>query len=285
VRARPTTTRGKFVLFVGLWAVLGYAVVSASMTKFHHYILPAVPAIAILCGWFLDELLSGEIPAATATTALVLFGLPMLAMVTWDLTQSIQAPQRLLWLFDYDYINNPRGRTWPEQLDYRFWILGFAIAAAIGTALVSWPKIRRYAAVGLCAVAIGFTYFALDRMLIQLSPHWSQKHLLQTYYKLKQPGDRIVAWQMYWRGETFYTENELFDPKLPREEKSVFCFERNVENLQEWLKKHQGVHTYFVIEKARVESLRSLMPYPQGKQTLKVVDDTNNKFVLAVATI
>ena len=285
VRARPTSPRGKFLLFVGLWAVLAYALVSASMTKFHHYILPAVPAIAIICGWFLEELLAGDIPAQTATVALALLGLPLLGMVTWDLTQSIQAPQRLLWLFDYDYINNPRGRTWPEQFDYRGWIIAFAALAAIATALVAWPKIRRYAAVGLCAIAIGFTYFGIDKMLIDLSPHWSQKHLLQTYYKLKQPGDRIVAWQMYWRGETFYTENELYDPKLPREEKSVFCFERNVENLQEWLKKHQGVHTYFVIEKARVESLRSLMPYPQGKQTLKVVDETNNKFVLAVATI
>src|SRR5262249_20540498 len=50
VRARPTTKRGRFLLFVGLWAILGYALVSVSMTKFHHYILPAVPAIAIACG-------------------------------------------------------------------------------------------------------------------------------------------------------------------------------------------------------------------------------------------
>ena len=41
-----------------IWFVAGYALVSLSMTKFHHYVLPAIPGLAIVIGCFLDELLA-----------------------------------------------------------------------------------------------------------------------------------------------------------------------------------------------------------------------------------
>jgi 4-amino-4-deoxy-L-arabinose transferase-like glycosyltransferase len=285
LRARPATTRGRFLLFVSLWALLGYALVTASMTKFHHYILPALPAIAILIGWFIDALLDGELSAAPTTAALCLLGLPLLALVTWDLTQTQRAAQRLLWLFDYDYINNARGRDWPTDLNYVPWIAGFAIAAAVATAILAWPRVRRWAAVALCACAIAFTFFAIDKFLIDLSPHWSQKHLLATYYKMKRPGDRLVAWQMYWRGETFYSSNEIYDPQLPREDKTVFLQERNLENLKEWMGRHPGTRTFFVVERNRVATLKSVLPSESAKQSLQLVDETNNKFVLALAQL
>ena len=44
------------------WARSGsssaYAVVSLSMTKFHHYVLPAIPGLAIVVGCFLDDLIA-----------------------------------------------------------------------------------------------------------------------------------------------------------------------------------------------------------------------------------
>jgi len=283
LRARPTSTRGKYLLYAGLWALLGYALVTISMTKFHHYILPAIPALAILIGWFLDALLAGEIAVAPTTAALACFGLPMMALAVWDLSQTPQSAQRLLWLFDYDYINNPRGRTWPEQLHYAPWIVTFGCLGATATVLCALPKTRKWALSALAVVAVGFTFFGLDKFLLELSPHWSQKHLLATYYKMRQPNERLVAWQMYWRGETFYSSNEIYDPKLPREEKTVFLQERNVENLQEWLRHHGGQRVFFVVERARMPTLQSLMVNPSAKQTLHIVDDTNNKFVLAVA--
>jgi len=207
----------------------------------------------------------------------------MMALAVWDLAQTPQSAQRLLWLFDYDYINNAHGRPWPDQLRYAPWIVSFGCLGAVATALCALPKTRRAAVVALGAVAVGFTFFALDKFLLELSPHWSQKHLLATYYQMRQPDERLVAWQMYWRGETFYSSNEIYDPKLPREEKTVFLQERNVENLQEWLRRHPSQRVFFVIERARMPTLQSLMVTPSGKQSLHVVDETNNKFVLAVA--
>ena len=44
--------------FGATWFVSAYALVSLSVTKFHHYILPALPGLAIVIGCFLDNLLS-----------------------------------------------------------------------------------------------------------------------------------------------------------------------------------------------------------------------------------
>ncbi|HJZ89135.1 MAG TPA: glycosyltransferase family 39 protein [Polyangia bacterium] len=275
-RARPDTPRGRFLLFASLWVLVAYAVVSVSMTKFHHYVLPALPAIAILCGWFLDALLRRQIAPLPATLALCLFGVPMLGLLTWQLTQTPQSAQRLLWLFDYDYIFSGRsGRAWPAHLDYTRWIVGIALAAGVATALAA----RRWAALVLAAAGLLFASFAVDKMLIELSPHWSQKHLLASYYRERAPGDRLVAWEMYWRGETFYSENELYDPRLPPEEKTVFIKDADAAGLRAWLRRHPGTRVFFLIDRGRLEPLRALVP------GLTVVDDSNNKFFLAAARL
>ena len=51
-------TRKQDIIRLGaIWFVAGYALVSLSMTKFHHYVLPAIPGIAIVVGCFIDELI------------------------------------------------------------------------------------------------------------------------------------------------------------------------------------------------------------------------------------
>ena len=48
-----------------MWVVLAFALFSFMGTKFHHYIFPAVPPIAILIGVVLDDML-GPRPARAA---------------------------------------------------------------------------------------------------------------------------------------------------------------------------------------------------------------------------
>jgi 4-amino-4-deoxy-L-arabinose transferase-like glycosyltransferase len=282
--ARPVSRRGRFLLYVALWAGLAYAVVTLSMTKFHHYVLPAVPAIAILCAWLLDSLLDRQLARAPTTALLLLFGVPLLGHVTWNLVAAQQSPQHLLWLFNYDYINNSRGRAWPSNLDYRGCICGFAALAGLSCALLCWRRAARIATSCLCACGLAFAGFALDKMLLELSPHWSQKHLLATYFQQKQPGDRLVAWNMFWRSETFYSENELYDPKLPSDEKSVFAFDNADRNLSAWIGRHGGKRVFFLLDAGRLGQLKLLLP-ESARGTLSVADSSNNKFVLAVATL
>jgi 4-amino-4-deoxy-L-arabinose transferase-like glycosyltransferase len=285
VYARKTTRSGRFLIFTGLWGLLGYALVSISMTKFHHYILPALPAFALLGGWFIDALLAGELDDSAVATALVCAGVPLMLLAIWDLAQTPQSAQRLLWLFNYDYINAAHGRPWPEFARYGAILGGFAVIGGAATGLlgVRWTRPAGAWALGTCAVV--FAFFALDKFLIELSPHWGQKHLLATYYQMRQPGERLVAWQVYWRGENFYTGNEIYDPALSPEEKTVFVGDKNQENLSAWLSRHPGQRVFFVVERTRVATLTQLLPSDPARRSLHVVDETNNKFVLAVANL
>jgi 4-amino-4-deoxy-L-arabinose transferase-like glycosyltransferase len=83
--------------FGAIWFVAAYAVVSLSMTKFHHYILPALPGLAICVGCFLDDLLRGR--RWTLGTTIAVTGIPLLALVTFDLVAAQKSAQRFIWLF------------------------------------------------------------------------------------------------------------------------------------------------------------------------------------------
>ena len=74
------TRRQGIYWFGAIWFVAAYALVSLSVTKFHHYILPAIPGLAIVIGCFLDDLLSRRDSRAAAGAA-ALVGMPLLALV------------------------------------------------------------------------------------------------------------------------------------------------------------------------------------------------------------
>lgn len=89
---------------------------------------------------------------------------------------------------------------------------------------------------------------------------------------------------MYWRGENFYTCNQIYDHRVEPGEKTVFLGDRNTEKLQEYIRNHSGRRMFFLIERHRLESLRGLLPEP-SRPTLEVVDDTNNKVYLVRAQL
>jgi hypothetical protein len=348
-----------------VWFLVMFGVVTMVNTKFHHYILPGLPALAILAGLFLDELTSQ--PEARDALGLLALGVPMVALAGRDLAMF---PPRLQWLFDYDYVNAPNGgRAWPPGAEYMYgerigWFVAFAtaatallgvvalararararlpedapdaagpspamllvlallpvattiaaelwqpsfdagphplasgwilVAAASGAflALLAWPGMRartsRAATVALLAVgAMGcaWTGWGLDRHLTDISPHWSQKHVIASYYRQrKDESEPLIAWQMYWRGETFYTKNSIYDHRLPQLDKTVFLGDHNAEKMQTWFKTHGGRRVFFIVERSRFESLRQLLP-EAARTTLQPVDETNNKVYLAVATL
>ena len=57
---RDLSPAGKFQLMVLLWAVFGFSS-SRSSTKFHHYIFPVIPPLAILCALFLEAVLARSV--------------------------------------------------------------------------------------------------------------------------------------------------------------------------------------------------------------------------------
>ncbi|HEX6838661.1 MAG TPA: hypothetical protein VF334_18920, partial [Polyangia bacterium] len=369
-RMRDKSPRAQLIGFAIVWFLVEFTTVSLVNTKFHHYILPALPACAVLAGLFLDDFLRA--PTRPMLYAMALLGVPLTFLAGRDLSAF---PPRLLWEFNYDYVNAPgTGRPWPlvsqygNRYEYGFQILVFAIAATLavgGLTLVGWltrkepddngahtavddsdprrftlimgallvvalavgialgptspngaaPVINRWAwtlptlimlawlvrmawlflrtsplprgiLLWLVAgVAVAWTGFILDKVLVELSPHWAQKHVIASYYNMRKgPEEPLIAWQLYWRGENFYTRNEIYDQRKPQSEKTIFLGDRNVEKMQAYFKTHPGRRVFFLVERVRFEALRNLLP-ESARPTLTVVDKSNNTLYLATAQL
>jgi len=278
----PARRRQEIFWLGAIWFVAAYTVVSMSMTKFHHYILPSIPGLAIAMACFLDDVLEQQLGRVAKVAALL--GLPLLGLVAFDLTTSKQSAQHFIWLFCYDYINAPQGRPWPPELNYIPAIIAVAALFGLGVLLLSWRRVQRWATVGLGAVAVLFTFYLLDVYMKQVSDHWSQKPLIAKYYKTRRSAEeRLIAWQMYWRGENFYTANEIYEG--PMKDRTVFLGDRNAENLKEYLARNRGKRVFFIVEQSRWNTLKGLLP-ADARETLRAVEDQrNNKFTLAVADI
>ena len=111
------------------------------------------------------------------------------------------------------------------------------------------------------------------------APYWSQKHLVATYYKTRRsPDEKLLVWQMYWRGENFYTQNEIYEG--PQPERTVFLGDKNVENLKDWISRHRGRRAFLLVERSRYGQLPGMLP-AETQKSLHIVDDGNMKFVLA----
>jgi hypothetical protein len=93
--------------------------------------------------------------------------------------------------------------------------------------------------------------------------------------------DRLLAWQLYWRGEQFWSGGEIW-AWLP-EMKTTFPKNENTDLLK-YLNDHTRAplgRRYFVIGNAgQVQSLRGLLPTARARDSFTVEDTTSNKFAL-----
>ncbi len=232
---------------------------------------------AMLAGAYWIGREKGEPPqrgvwARGAMTTGLLAAPPVLALVGRDLSWVTDArPQgyeRLIHLFVYNY-----GRPWPTELDYRPILTGFAVIATVIIVAAAFRPIRDVAMRAFIGVALLFCVWSLDVYMIDLSPHWGQRELIQRYYDLRSSDEEpLLAYQMNWKGENFYSGNAV----------NVFVQLDN-QALRTWLSQHQGTTAYILLEAARLSGLRGVM---RGA-TIEEVTDSRlcNKFILIRAHI
>jgi len=177
---------------------------------------------------------------------------------------------RLLQLFTYNY-----KRPWPDTLDFSAVLAGFTVVAVLVGLTLGARRLRRHAVVTMCAFATLWAVWGLDVYMTALSPHWGQHEVIEAYYRdRKSPDETLVAYQMNWKGENFYTGN-----RIP-------AFVSTGANFQQWLKKERdrGVKVmYFITEHSRTSGLRSEV----GAKSYKEITDKalNNKFVVVRAEL
>jgi hypothetical protein len=109
--------------------------------------------------------------------------------------------------------------------------------------------------------------------MVRTGPHWGQHEVIEAYYKTRaSPDEPLVAYQMNWKGENFYTGN-----KIP-------AFVSSGQPFTQWIKQQKDKGTkvmFFVTEHTRTAGLRGEV---QAKSYKEITDkELCNKFVLVRA--
>jgi 4-amino-4-deoxy-L-arabinose transferase-like glycosyltransferase len=177
---------------------------------------------------------------------------------------------RLLQLFTYNY-----KRPWPDTLDFTAILGGFTVIAGLLGGVLAIRSLRRHAVAAVCAFSIVWAVWGLDVYMMALSPHWGQHEVIEAYYRDRAgPEEILVAYQMNWKGENFYTGNH------------VPAFVSSGATFTTWLKKERekGAKVmYFITEHSRTSGLRSEVG---GKSYKEITDKAlNNKFVVVRAEL
>jgi 4-amino-4-deoxy-L-arabinose transferase-like glycosyltransferase len=164
-------------MLVGSWATVAVATLCLVQTKFHHYILPAVPALAVIVGFWLDDLLRGRL---RRPGLLLLTAAAVTALLAHDL---IDEPKQFIELFIYRY-DRPWPDSGPHAVDLDRPLAAFAAAAGLGFLLLGFAgrRLRPLAVACQGGIALAFAIWGMNGYMGAAAPHWGQGALHRTYY-------------------------------------------------------------------------------------------------------
>lgn len=257
---RPESGARRVELFLWIYAVGGFALFAFSMTKFHHYILPVLPALALLAARLMVRMAGGEKNLSLPVVLLVVLGV---AMISRDLGLM---PKGLVDLFVYNYSRPfPEKEAVPGQIGFSV-IYGLTTLGLVflffSERAVFCRWISRVLGLGAFMGALwGGIYF-----MNSMAPHWSQRRLFDTYYSQRSSQDPIGAYLMNWRGETFYSLNTVTQL-------------RSADMLRRWLDEHSGKKRFLLVEQHRLAKLKEKLT-PVELQNMQILDRSCNKFFL-----
>jgi hypothetical protein len=177
---------------------------------------------------------------------------------------------RLLQLFTYNY-----RRSWPESLDFAAALTGFGAVAVLLSLALAVRAVRRHAVVAMCAFGLCWGLWGLDVYMEKTAQHWGQHEVIEAYYANRASSEEmLVAYQMNWKGENFYTGNH------------IPVFVSTGAPFTTWLKaqRDKGAKVmFFITEHSRVGGLKNEV---KAKSYKEITDRTlDNKFVVVRAEL
>ncbi len=209
VRARLDTRGGRVRFMIALWAIVAVATFCLVQTKFHHYILPAIPPLAVLVALFLDDIAGGRgrlHPLLAAT------GAGIVLLICRDL---MHEPDRWVEMFVFRYDRPwPSGDPWFNDPSDGFLVLG-AVAVIALIALAT-----RFARIGVAAISgagLVICLWALHVYMPIAGTHWGMGDAVRTYYEQRSIhgqhliyfGTRQVHDDWHDRGDTWSFETKI----------------------------------------------------------------------------
>jgi 4-amino-4-deoxy-L-arabinose transferase-like glycosyltransferase len=178
-RVRTFVRADRVRLLIGIWAVVTMAFFVAVQTKFHHYILPVVPALGVLVAFWLDDVLAGRARHVAIPT---LAGAGIVALVMRDLSHE---HKQLIEMFVYRYDRPwPSGAPWFVDASDAF--LGFGLAATGALLLFCLPRMRRLGLAAFVVVALAYSLWTSNVYMSHAGKHWGMREAMQTYYRERQ---------------------------------------------------------------------------------------------------
>ena len=326
LRDRGPENRLKLLLF--LWFFIAWTLFTLSSTKFHHYIFPALPPLALLVAWTVWDMLADKGAYARFGVAVAI---GLVVLLGHDLFNN---PQHLRNQFTYKYDREyPAAEERPIDADaliqfhpedtsdwepkkrwaegdfykhtpkilheglnvrifrYERWILIIGGIVLVGLLLMLWVRTRRVGFATIATAATAMAIWGLNWYMPQLSTHWSQKYLFDRYYdechhvdsdqqvidaftpslagitpfdyRPKQVcREEVISWLLTWRGETFYSNNEI--RPIQKENKQM----------QPYLKEINKGARYFVhIERSRAQRFKK-----RADEHVRKLNKTNPHF-------
>ena len=284
-------------VFAVVWAVVMFVFFTAMQTKFHHYILPMVPPLALIAGMWLSKLWdSGRMPSGLVVVTI--FALTLLVAL-----DGMRQPWAFIDMFTYHYISYKPDYYFPRNFPFKMWIGALVAVGMFITLCVAAfgyrDRLRERVGVGHAGgralrfipelladvgsfvsslvggtpgrglvLALSFNglligVFFSQVYFLQLAPHWSQRYLYDTYWNDRRGDEPNLAYLMNWRGETFYaldTDDQIKD----------------AQGLKDKVK--GPGRKYIIVESNRFQGLEGAAGVPAGK--LEVIDRSNSKWYL-----
>ena len=208
LRARLETREGRVRFMTLLWAIVSVALFCLVQTKFHHYILPAIPPLALLVAFLLDDVV-GKKARLHPLFAVLASGIALL--LCRDL---MHEPERWIEMFVFRYDRPwPTSEPWSVDPSDGFLVLG--VAAAIALPLLA-TRFARTGVVAVGAVGLAICVWALQSYMPHAGTHWGMRDAVRTYYEQRTIyGQKLVyfgANQLHadwhdvkdtWRFDTF----------------------------------------------------------------------------------
>jgi 4-amino-4-deoxy-L-arabinose transferase-like glycosyltransferase len=182
-----TRTRAERVrIVIALWAIASVAFFCIIQTKFHHYILPGIPAFAILVAFWMDDVLDGRERSAGLYAVIAAAICLLIARdLMWTEKSWIE-----MFVFRYDR-PWPTGEPW--QVDATDGFLGLGLASAAAVLLFAIRRLRVIAVAATCAAGLAIGMWAEHAYMPVAATHWGQREAIRTYYEDREIyGMRLV---------------------------------------------------------------------------------------------
>ncbi|MBA3456802.1 MAG: hypothetical protein H0T42_27180, partial [Deltaproteobacteria bacterium] len=284
LRARTDTREGRVRFMTLLWAIVAVALFCLVQTKFHHYILPAIPPLAILVAFLLDDVAGGK----RLHPLFAALGCGIVLLLCRDL---MHEPERWIEMFVFRY-DRPWPNNEPWALDPSDGFLTLGLAAAIALPLLAMP-LHRIGVYVVGVVGLAICVWALQSYMPHAGTHWGMRDAVRTYYEQRTIyGQKLVyfgARQAYddwhdvkdtWELETFVPETlQEGQPMTIRVQLNKATEERIMEREVAMLAHVSAIGDHSVTlklapgELAKVHNLIGNKPDgPTGRKPVRVVD-------------